>query len=102
MTPPEHIIPANTSTTVDATQAGAIPSDPVAPDAETLRRVRLSSQFDLILTAIVPDPEHLKVEWDFAAATSGKCVADLLYTPDVSGLTRKSSVARFNGAALPE
>lgn len=70
MTPPEHIIPANTSTTVDATQAGAIPSDPVAPDAETLRRVRLSSQFDLILTAIVPDPEHLKVEWDFAAATS--------------------------------
>lgn len=97
ITPPEHILPPNATSsdattkdaaTVKAPSSGdamsketiskdapsskdAISKDAIAPDAETLRRVRLSSQFDLILTAIVPDPEHLKVEWDFAAATNG-------------------------------
>ncbi|KAL1454046.1 hypothetical protein WDU94_010339, partial [Cyamophila willieti] len=40
-------------------------------DPAHLRRVRLSSQFDLILTAIVPDPDRIKMEWDFGVATKG-------------------------------
>ncbi|XP_008472100.1 uncharacterized protein LOC103509279 [Diaphorina citri] len=40
-------------------------------DPETLRRVRLSSRFDLILTAIVPDPDRIRVDWDFGVAANG-------------------------------
>uniref|UniRef100_A0A8D8R896 GPI transamidase component PIG-S n=1 Tax=Cacopsylla melanoneura TaxID=428564 RepID=A0A8D8R896_9HEMI len=70
ITPPD-LAEHNATATAQRSQKKSQSKQSQQQDPAHLRRVRLSSEFDLILTAIVPDPDRIKLEWDFQLATKG-------------------------------